>query len=91
MNPVGVVTALPMLFTRQVPTVDRLRPHRTRHTPTRAARAILVALGTITLADLAGTSTGTMALAVVTLALLAFRLAEWIESRRPFAAVRSSP
>ncbi len=28
---------------------DRLRPHRTRHTPTRAARAILFALGTITL------------------------------------------
>ena len=45
----AIVTALPLLFTRQVPAVDHLRPHRTRHAPTRAARAILVALGAITL------------------------------------------
>lgn len=45
----AVVTALPLLFANQVPAVDHLRPHRTRHAPTRAARAILVALGAITL------------------------------------------
>jgi DHA1 family inner membrane transport protein len=45
----AIVTALPLLFAAQVPAIDRLRPHRTRHTPTRAARAILVALGAITL------------------------------------------
>ncbi|MDC3402321.1 MFS transporter [bacterium] len=43
------ITATPLIWMRQVPRVDRLRPHRTRHTPTRAARAILFALGTITL------------------------------------------
>lgn len=45
----AIVTALPLLFANQVPAVDQLRPHRTRHAPTRAARAILVALGAITL------------------------------------------
>ena len=45
----ALVTALPLLFTNQVPSVDHLRPHRTRHAPTRAARAILAALGAITL------------------------------------------
>jgi predicted MFS family arabinose efflux permease len=43
------VMALPLVFARQVPTIDRLRPHRTRHSATRAARAILVALGALTL------------------------------------------
>jgi DHA1 family inner membrane transport protein len=45
----AAITALPLIWMRQVPRVDRLRPHRSRHTPTRAARAILVALGMITL------------------------------------------
>jgi DHA1 family inner membrane transport protein len=45
----AVITATPLLWTRQVARVDRLRPHRTRHAPTRAARAILFALATITL------------------------------------------
>ncbi len=45
----AVITATPLIWSRQVPTADRLRPHRTRHTPTRAARAILIALTTITL------------------------------------------
>lgn len=45
----AVVTAIPLAFAGQVPRVDRLRPHRTRHAPTRAARAILVALCAITL------------------------------------------
>jgi DHA1 family inner membrane transport protein len=45
----AVVTALPLMFVRQVPRVDRLRPHHTRHRATRAARVILVALGALTL------------------------------------------
>ncbi len=45
----ATITATPLLWTRQVPQKDRLRPHRTRHDPTRAARAILIALGAITL------------------------------------------
>jgi MFS transporter, DHA1 family, inner membrane transport protein len=45
----AVVTALPLLFSSQVPRVDHLRPHRTRHAATRAARVILLALGAITL------------------------------------------
>ncbi|MGB0111896.1 MAG: MFS transporter [Ilumatobacteraceae bacterium] len=45
----AVITALPLLFVRQMPTVDRLRPHQTRHAPTRAALVILVALCTLTL------------------------------------------
>lgn len=45
----AVVTAVPLLFVADVPRIDRLRPHRTRHAPTRAARAILVALCFLTL------------------------------------------
>jgi DHA1 family inner membrane transport protein len=45
----AVVAGLPLLFARRVAAVDRLRPHRTRHAATRAARAILVALMLITL------------------------------------------
>jgi len=45
----AIITAFPLLFTGQVPRVDRLRPHRTRHAATRAARVILLALGAITL------------------------------------------
>lgn len=45
----ALITATPLIWARQVPRVDRLRPHRTRHAPTRAARAILIALGMITL------------------------------------------
>lgn len=45
----AVVTAAPLLFAHKVSRVDVLRPHRTRHAPTRAAQAILVALGMITM------------------------------------------
>ncbi len=45
----AVVSAIPLVFTNQVPRVDHLRPHRTRHRATRAARVILVALGLLTL------------------------------------------
>ncbi len=42
------ISPLPLLA--QIPTADRLRPHRTRHAATRAARAVLLALGLITTA-----------------------------------------
>jgi predicted MFS family arabinose efflux permease len=45
----AVITALPLIFTRQVPRVDHIRPHRMRHSATRAARVILIALGALTL------------------------------------------
>lgn len=45
----AAVVASPLLFTRQVPVVDRLRPHRTRHPSTRGARAMLIALTLVTL------------------------------------------
>lgn len=45
----AVLSASPLLFLRQVPRVDRLRPHRTRHAPTRGAQAMLVALSLVTL------------------------------------------
>lgn len=45
----AVVTATPLMFARQVPIVDRLRPHRTRHASTRGARAMLIALALVTL------------------------------------------
>ncbi len=45
----AAITALPLVFTRQVPRVDHLRPHRTRHVATRAAKAILFALTLLTL------------------------------------------
>jgi DHA1 family inner membrane transport protein len=45
----AAVAASPLIFAHAVPTVDGLRPHRTRHAATRAARLILVALGLVTL------------------------------------------
>ncbi len=45
----ALITATPLIWAGQVAPTDRLRPHRTRHAPTRAARVILLALGTITL------------------------------------------
>jgi predicted MFS family arabinose efflux permease len=46
----ALLAAAPLVFVRQVPTKDRLRPHRTRHAATRAARAILFALSLVTMA-----------------------------------------
>ena len=43
------ISALPLLWAYQIPKVPPLRPHHTRHSATRAARAILLALGMITL------------------------------------------
>ncbi|HSM65802.1 MAG TPA: MFS transporter [Ilumatobacteraceae bacterium] len=92
----AVVTALPLIFLRQVPTLDRLRPHRTRHTPTRAARAILLALGIITLGgssvfvyaaaigeELDGLSPLTVALLFSANALASIPSARWTGRRGP--------
>lgn len=46
----AVLAAFPLAFVRQVPRIDRLRPHRTRHAATRGARAMLIALALVTLA-----------------------------------------
>ncbi len=45
----AVVAAIPLLLVGQVRRQAALAPHESRHTPTRAARVILVALGMITL------------------------------------------
>lgn len=45
----SVVSVSPLLFARQVPRVDRLRPHHTRHAATRGALAMLFALTLVTL------------------------------------------
>lgn len=45
----AAVAATPLLFVAGVSAHNELRPHRTRHAATRAARAILVALGIVTL------------------------------------------
>lgn len=44
----AVVAATPLLFVSGVSTHDELRPHRTRHAATMAARAILLALAVVT-------------------------------------------
>jgi len=92
----AIVTALPLLFTSQVPSVDHLRPHRTRHAPTRAARAVLVALGAITLGgssvfvyaaaigeELVGLSPLTVSLLFSGNALAAIPSARWTGRRGP--------
>lgn len=92
----ALITATPLIWARQVPRVDRLRPHRTRHAPTRAARAILVALGAITLGgssvfvyaaaigrDLDGLSPLTVSLLFSANALAAIPSARWTGRRGP--------
>ena len=92
----AVFAATPLIWSRQVPRTDRLRPHRTRHTPTRAARAILVALGTITLGgssvfvysaaigkDLVGLSPLTVSLLFSCNALAGIPSARWTGRRGP--------
>lgn len=93
------ITALPLLFTHQVPRVDRLRPHRTRHGATRAARVILLALATITLGgssvfvyaaaigeELDGLSPVTVSLLFSGNALVAIPSARWTGRRGPAGA-----
>ena len=92
----ALITATPLIWARQVPCVDRLRPHRTRHAPTRAARAILIALGMITLGgssvfvysaaigtDLDGLSPLTVSLLFSGNALAAIPSARWTGRRGP--------
>ena len=92
----AVVTAIPLAFARQVPRVDRLRPHRTRHAATRAAKAILVALCALTLGgssvfvyaaaigvELDGLSPVTVSLLFSGNALAAIPSARWTGRRGP--------
>ncbi len=92
----ALITATPLIWARQVARSDRLRPHRTRHAPTRAARAILFALGTITLGgssvfvysaaigrDLDGLSPFTVSLLFSGNALAAIPSARWNGRRGP--------
>lgn len=92
----ALITATPLIWTRQVPSTDRLRPHRTRHSPTRAARAMLFALGAITLGgssvfvyaaaigkDLNDLSPATVSLLFSGNALLAIPAARWTGRRGP--------
>jgi DHA1 family inner membrane transport protein len=90
----AIIAASPIVFVRQIPRVDRLRPHSTRHAATRAARAILVALGLITLAGSSvfvyaaaiGTELNDLSPLVVSIAfscnaLVAIPAAKWSGSR----------
>ncbi len=90
------VSAIPLLFAHQVPTADRLRPHRTRHAATRAARAILLALGLVTMGgssvfvygaaigtELRGLSALTMSLVYSANAVAAVPAARWYGRRGP--------
>lgn len=92
----ALITAAPLLWAKQVATVDRIRPHRTRHAPTRAARAILIALATITLGgssvfvygaaiggDLVGFSPLTVSLLFSANALAGIPSARWTGRRGP--------
>ena len=92
----AVVAASPLAFVRQIPTVDRLRPHSTRHAATPAAQVILVALGMITLAgssvfvfaaaigtDLVGLSTIVVSLVFSANALASIPAAKWSGRRGP--------
>ena len=45
----ALIALSPVLFAAQVDVKDRLRPHRTRHSATRASIAMLVALGLLTM------------------------------------------
>ena len=92
----ALISATPLIWARQVPRIDRLRTHRTRHAPTRAARAILLALTLITLGgssvfvysaaignDLDGLSPLTVSLLFSGNALAAIPSARWTGRRGP--------
>lgn len=92
----AVVTATPLLFSRQLPVVDHLRPHAVRHAATRAARVILLALCTLTLggsavfiyaasigADLDGLSPLVVSLLFSANALAGIPSAKWSGRRGP--------
>ncbi len=92
----GFITALPLIFTRQVPRLDHLRPHHTRHVATRAAKAILFALTLLTLGgssvfvyaaaigeELDGLSPFTVSLLFSANALASIPSARWTGRRGP--------
>jgi MFS transporter, DHA1 family, inner membrane transport protein len=92
----AVVTATPLTLLHQVPRHDRLRPHRTRHSATRAARVILFALATITMGgssvfvyaaaigeELDGLSPLTVSLVFSGNALASIPAAKWTGRRGP--------
>lgn len=92
----ALVSAVPLLFSRRVARVDRLRPHRTRHAATRGAQAMLVALTLVTLggssvfvyAAAVGTTYNDLSPFVVSLffsanALVAIPAAKWRGGRGP--------
>lgn len=92
----AVIAATPLAFVRQVPTVDTLRPHRTRHSATAPARLILLALGMITLGgssvfvysaaigtDLVGFSALAVSLVFSGNALASIPAAKWSGRRGP--------
>lgn len=90
----AIISAAPLLFTRSVPRVDRLRPHRTRHAASRGSQAMLVALMLVTLGgssvfvyaaaigtDLNHLSPLTVSLCFSANALVAIPAAKWKGSR----------
>lgn len=92
----AAIAGTPLLFARQVSTEEHLRPHRTRHASTRAATAILIALGTITLGgssvfvygatigeELNGLSPFTVSLLYSANALASIPAAKWTGRRGP--------
>jgi DHA1 family inner membrane transport protein len=92
----AVVSAVPIVFARQVPRVDHLRPDRSRHRATRAATVILGALGLLTLGgssvfvyaaaigeELDGLSPLTVSLLFSANALAAIPSARWTGRRGP--------
>jgi predicted MFS family arabinose efflux permease len=92
----AAVTGTPLLFAHKVSRTDRLRPHRTRHAATRAARVLLVALTMITMggsavfvfvaaigSDLNGMSPFTISLLFSANAIVGIPAAKWAGPRGP--------
>lgn len=92
----ALITAMPLLWMRQLPRIDQVRPTRTRHAPTRPARVILIGLGLLTLGgssvfvysaaigrDLDGLSPLTISLLFSGNALAGIPSARWTGRRGP--------
>jgi DHA1 family inner membrane transport protein len=90
------VAGTPLFFAGKIAKTDELRPHRTRHNATRAARLILVALGMITMGGsavfvfaaalgtgLRGVSAFTVSLLFSANAVVAIPAAKWPGGRGP--------
>jgi len=92
----AVISSLPLLFVGQIDRRPRLRPHQTRHSATRAARVILLALAMITCGgssifvyaaaigqDLDGMSAFAVSLAFSANAIASIPAAKWFGRRGP--------